>query len=117
MGVPDGDYIPEVFQYRRRGTQRTQAGLGGEHRSAALTELRVIDGFVEPGGVVRGIARVEPAFEKGRRFVAEFWSQDYGRAAVVYMNSAPTGRTRTSISAGAGWTATIRAAATTSARR
>lgn len=89
LGVPDEDYIPEVFQYRRRGGQRTQAGLGGDHRSAALTELRVLDGFVEPGGVVRGIARVEPAFEKGRRFVAEFWSQDYGRAAVVYMNFRP----------------------------
>ena len=89
LGVPDEDYIPEVFQYRRRGTQRAQAGLGGDHRSAALTELRVLDGFVEPGAVVRGIARVEPAFEKGRRFVAEFWSQDYGRAAVVYMNFRP----------------------------
>lgn len=89
LGVPDEDYIPEVFQYRRRGAQRTQAGLGGDHRSAALTELRVLDGFVEPGGVARGIARVEPAFEKGRRFVAEFWSQEYGRAAVVYMNFRP----------------------------
>lgn len=90
LGVPDDDYIPEVFQYRRRGAQKTQGEIGsGEHRSAALTELRVLDSFVEPGGTVRAIARVEPAFEKGRRFVAEFWSREYGRAAVVYVNFRP----------------------------
>lgn len=90
LGVPDADYIPEVFQYRRRGTQKTQGEIGGgEHRSAALTELRVLDSFVEPGGTVRALARVEPAFEKGRRFVAEFWSREYGRAAVVYVNFRP----------------------------
>ncbi len=89
LGVSDDDYIPEVFQYRRRGTQRTQAELSGEHRSTALTEFRVIDRQVDPGETVRAIARVEPAFEKGRRFVAEFWSRDYGRAAVVYVNFEP----------------------------
>ena len=89
LGVPDDAYIPEVFQYRRRGTQRMQSEIGGEHRSTALTEFRVMDPEVDPGGTVRGLARVEPAFEKGRRFVAEFWSQDYGRAAVVYMNFKP----------------------------
>ena len=89
LGVPDADYIPEVFQYRRRGTQKTQGEISGEHRSAALTELRVLDSFVEPGGTVRALARVEPAFEKGRRFVAEFWSREYGRAAVVYVNFRP----------------------------
>ena len=94
LGVPDEDYIPEVFQYRRRGAQPTQAELGGEHRSVALTEFRVIDLAVEPGDRVRAIARVEPAFEKGRRFVAEFWSQDYGRAAVIYVNFKPHGSNR-----------------------
>lgn len=89
LGVSDADYIPEVFQYRRRGTQRTQGAISGEHRSAALTELRVLDSAVEPGDTVRAVARVEPAFEKGRRFVAEFWSQEYGRAAVVYVNFRP----------------------------
>lgn len=89
LGVSDDDYIPEVFQYRRRGTQRTQREISGEHRSTALTELRVIDSRVNPGDTVRAIARVEPAFEKGRRFVAEFWSQDHGRAAVVYVNFKP----------------------------
>ena len=89
LGVPDEDYVPEVFQYRRRGTQTVQGGLGGEHRSTALTELRVLDLAVDPGDTVRAIARVEPAFEKGRRFVAEFWSQEFGRAAVVYVNFRP----------------------------
>ncbi len=89
LGVADEDYIPEVFQYRRRGTQLSQGDLSGEHRSVALTELRVIDLAVDPGDTVRAIARVEPAFEKGRRFVAEFWSQDHGRAAVVYVNFKP----------------------------
>ena len=78
LGVADEDYIPEVFQYRRRGTQPAQRELSGEHRSTALTEFRVIDLEVDPGDTVRAIARVEPAFEKGRRFVAEFWSQEYG---------------------------------------
>lgn len=95
LGVPDADYIPEVFQYRRRGTQKTQGEIGsGEHRSAALTELRVLDSFVEPGGTVRALARVAPAFEKGRRFVAEFWSREFGRAAVVYVNFRPHRRDR-----------------------
>ncbi len=94
LGVPDEDYIPEVFQYRRRGAQPTQAELGGEHRSAALTEFRILDKAVEPGETVRAIARVEPAFEKGRRFVAEFWSQEYGRAAVIYVNFKPHGSDR-----------------------
>ena len=89
LGVPDEDYIPEVFQYRRRGTQPAQRELSGEHRSTALTEFRVIDLEVDPGDTVRAIARVEPAFEKGRRFVAEFWSQVYGRASVIYMNFKP----------------------------
>ena len=89
LGVADEDYIPEVFQYRRRGTQRAQRDLSGEHRSTALTEFRVIDREVDPGDTVRAIARVEPAFEKGRRFVAEFWSQEYGRASVLYMNFKP----------------------------
>lgn len=89
LGVSDADYIPEVFQYRRRGTQRTEGAISGEHRSAALTELRVLDSAVEPGDTVRAVARVESAFEKGRRFVAEFWSQEYGRAAVVYVNFRP----------------------------
>lgn len=95
LGVADEDYVPEVFQYRRRDTQRTQGTMSGEHRSAALTELKVIDLAVDPGGTVRAIARVEPAFEKGRRFVAEFWSHDYGRAAVVYVNFKPHARDRT----------------------
>ena len=92
LGVPDADYIPEVFQYRRRGAQPTQREISGEHRSTALTEFRVIDRQVDPGETVRAIARVEPAFEKGRRFVAEFWSQDYGRAAVIYVNFKPHGK-------------------------
>lgn len=89
LGVPDEDYIPEVFQYRRRGAQVAQRELSGEHRSTALTEFRVIDLAVDPGDTVRAIARVEPAFEKGRRFVAEFWSQEYGRASVIYVNFKP----------------------------
>ena len=92
LGVPDEDYIPEVFQYRRRGTQSPQRELSGDHRSTALTEFRVIDLDVDPGETVRAIAKVEPAFEKGRRFVAEFWSQDYGRASVIYVNFKPHGR-------------------------
>ena len=44
---------------------------------------------MDPGDTVRAIARVEPAFEKGRRFVAEFWSQEYGRASVIYVNFKP----------------------------
>lgn len=95
IGAPDEDYIPEVFQYRRRGTQTSQRDLGGEHRSTALTELRVLDLAVDPGDTVRAIARVEPAFEKGRRFVAEFWSQEFGRAAVVYVNFRPHASRRT----------------------
>ena len=89
LGVTDEDYVPEVFQYRRRGAQPTQRELSGEHRSTALTEFRVIDLAVDPGDTVRAIARVEPAFEKGRRFVAEFWSQEYGRASVIYVNFKP----------------------------
>ena len=89
LGVADEDYIPEVFQYRRRGAQPAQRALSGEHRSTALTEFRVIDLEVDPGDTVRAIARVEPAFEKGRRFVAEFWSQEYGRASVIYVNFKP----------------------------
>ena len=89
LGVADEDYVPEVFQYRRRGAQTAQRELSGDHRSTALTEFRVIDLGVDPGDTVRAIARVEPAFEKGRRFVAEFWSQDYGRASVIYMNFKP----------------------------
>lgn len=89
LGVADEDYIPEVFQYRRRGTQPAQRELSGEHRSTALTEFRLVDLEVDPGATVRAIARVEPAFEKGRRFVAEFWSQEYGRASVIYMNFKP----------------------------
>lgn len=92
LGVADEDYIPEVFQYRRRGAQPSQRELSGEHRSTALTEFRVIDLEVDPGDTVRAIARVEPAFEKGRRFVAEFWSQEYGRASVIYMNFKPHGK-------------------------
>ncbi len=94
LGVPDADYIPEVFQYRRRGTQRSGSELGGEHRSAALTGFRVLDRRVDPGGTVRAIARVETAFERGRAFVAEFWSQTWGRAAVVYVNFRPHPRDR-----------------------
>ena len=94
LGVGDEDYVPEVFQYRRRGTQTTQSALSGEHRSTALTEFRVIDVDVDPGDTVRAIARVEPAFEKGRRFVAEFWSQEYGRASVIYMNFKPHAKDR-----------------------
>ena len=89
LGVADEDYVPEVFQYRRRGTQPAQGDLTGDHRSTALTEFRVIDLEVDPGDTVRAIARVEPAFEKGRRFVAEFWSQEYGRASVIYVNFKP----------------------------
>ena len=89
LGVADEDYVPEVFQYRRRGAQTAQRELSGDHRSTALTEFRVIDLGVDPGDTVRAIARVEPAFEKGRRFVAEFWSQEYGRASVLYMNFKP----------------------------
>lgn len=89
LGVADEDYIPEVFQYRRRGTQPAQRELSGEHRSTALTEFRVLDLEVDPGDTVRAIAKVEPAFEKGRRFVAEFWSQEYGRASVIYVNFKP----------------------------
>ncbi len=89
LGVADEDYIPEVFQYRRRGAQRAQRELSGDHRSTALTEFKVIDLEVDPGDTVRAIARVEPAFEKGRRFVAEFWSQEYGRASVIYVNFKP----------------------------
>lgn len=89
LGVSDEDYIPEVFQYRRRGAQRSQREMSGDHRSTALTEFRVIDSAVDPGDTVRAIARVEPAFEKGRRFVAEFWSQEYGRASVIYVNFKP----------------------------
>ena len=44
---------------------------------------------MDPGDTVRAIAKVEPAFEKGRRFVAEFWSQEYGRASVIYVNFKP----------------------------
>ena len=94
LGVADADYIPEVFQYRRRSAQRSQAELSGDHRSVALTEFRVIDLEVDPGETVRAIARVEPGFEKGRRFVAEFWSQDYGRASVIYVNFKPHARDR-----------------------
>ena len=89
LGVANEDYVPEVFQYRRRGAQTAQRELSGDHRSTALTEFRVIDLAVDPGDTVRAIARVEPAFEKGRRFVAEFWSQEYGRASVLYMNFKP----------------------------
>ena len=89
LGVSDEDYIPEVFQYRRRGAQPSQRNLSGDHRSTALTEFRVIDREVDPGDTVRAIAKVEPAFEKGRRFVAEFWSQEYGRASVIYVNFKP----------------------------
>lgn len=89
LGVADEDYVPEVFQYRRRGAQPVQDELSGDHRSTALTEFRVIDLEVDPGDTVRAIARVEPAFEKGRRFVAEFWSQEYGRASVIYVNFKP----------------------------
>ena len=89
LGVSDEDYIPEVFQYRRRGAQLAQRELSGDHRSTALTEFRVIDLEVDPGDTVRAIAKVEPAFEKGRRFVAEFWSQEYGRASVIYVNFKP----------------------------
>ena len=64
LGVADEDYIPEVFQYRRRGTQPAQRELSGEHRSTALTEFRVLDLEVDPGDTVRAIAKVEPAFEK-----------------------------------------------------
>ena len=89
LGVADEDYVPEVFQYRRRGTQPVQGDLSGNHRSTALTEFRVLDREVDPGDTVRAIARVERAFEQGRRFVAEFWSQEYGRASVIYMNFKP----------------------------
>ena len=89
LGAADEDYVPEVFQYRRRGTQPVQGELSGDHRSTALTEFRVLDVEVDPGDTVRAIARVEPAFEKGRRFVAEFWSQEYGRASVIYVNFKP----------------------------
>ncbi len=95
LGVADEDYVPEVFQYRRRDAQPRQGAISGEHRSVAMTEFQVLDPMVAPGEVVRAIVRVEPAFEKGRRFVAEFWSQEYGRASVVYVNFKPHPEHRT----------------------
>jgi hypothetical protein len=94
--LPPDEYVPEVFQYLRPGLQVKESELkGGDHRHHALTEFRVVDRVVEPGDTVRLVARVSPPFQKGRPFVAEFWSQEYGRAAVVYVNFKPSKKDKT----------------------
>jgi hypothetical protein len=94
--LPADEYVPEVFQYRRPEHQITESQLlGGEHRHPALTEFRVVDRVVAPGGTVRVVARVSPPFKEGKGFPAEFWSQDYGRAAVVYVNFRPSKKDNT----------------------
>jgi hypothetical protein len=87
--VPPEDAVPEVFQYRRPDEQPKNGELTGEHLSPYFTEFKVLDRHVEPQARVRVVARVQPPFEKGRRFVAEFFHQEYGRAAVIYVNFKP----------------------------
>jgi hypothetical protein len=93
--LPPDQYVPEVFQYRRRDAQVPESKLTGEHRHPALTEFRVIDRVVAPGAKVRVLARVSPPFKEGKSFPAEFWSQDYGRAAVVYVYFKPSKKDKT----------------------